>query len=55
MTPEVKNAVMEAETAIAQTLTEVEKTTGQRILGVRIVYKGGPDYKVEVILAAARS
>lgn len=55
MTPEVKNAVMEAETAIAQTLKEVEKTTGQRILGVRIVrYKGGPD-KVEVILAAARS
>ena len=56
MTPEVKNAVMEAETAIAQTLKEVEKTTGQRILGVRIVrYKGGPDYKVEVILASARS
>jgi len=52
VTPEVKNAVMEAETAIAQTLKEVEKTTGQRILGVRIVrYKGGPDYKVEVILA----
>jgi hypothetical protein len=47
---------MEAEKAIAQTLKEVEKTAGQRILGVRIVrYKGGPDYKVEVILAAGRS
>jgi hypothetical protein len=43
---------MEAETAIAQTLTEVEKTTGQRILGVRIVrYKGGPDGSVAKMTA----